>query len=198
MCDVLAADAPARATAARAAAATTTRLRTRRTGLGLERRNRPAQAFLEVHQRMANLMRARPTCYSVAAVRGANDGLLVLMFAELGSLGIGCWFLFADEKPLVGAAFLAAALILSAIIQGMTRYLARVQAANKAIMYTKLTCSAPELSETMLGFVSQRIPDHEAIVRPTAWGSSSPAFARGAGAAAWSDGDASQHSASTA
>src|SRR5581483_8233083 len=46
--DVLIADAPATATAARAAAATTIRLRTRWTGLGLERRDRPTQAFLEL------------------------------------------------------------------------------------------------------------------------------------------------------
>ena len=37
------------------------------------------------------------------------------MLAEVGSLGFGFWFLFADEKPFLGAAFLAAALILCAI-----------------------------------------------------------------------------------
>ena len=57
----------------------------------------------------------------------------LLMLAEVGSLGFGFWFLFADEKPFLGAAFLAAALILSAIIQRMTRYLVKIQAANKAI-----------------------------------------------------------------
>src|SRR5437879_11977955 len=68
-------------------------------------------------------------------------------------------------------------------------------------VYTKLTLlsPAPACSETPPRLhPSQRIPDHEAIVRPTAWGSSSPAFARGAGAAVWSDRDASQHSASSA
>jgi tetratricopeptide (TPR) repeat protein len=56
----------------------------------------------------------------------------LLLLAELASITLGFWFIFAKKDFLLGAVFLVVSYLLSIVIQRMTRYLVKINALKKA------------------------------------------------------------------